>query len=326
MVRLALGQAKPGQILLCESVSQRLSNLPGIELRAIPELASVTADGDNGLTELVWTTPERVALLQDAVGAGAEPQDEDSSPVGATMIVHLPFAQRTFPNDAVPPVMAAEDRVFEDEPEPLSQRIDAARDREDAPASEVAEDNFGGSLTEELDQLKNRALVTRTRVIVGIVAVVLAAALVAVIYRPKTVSNVPVPPQQDQNRSQEIPVKAPPSAPGPKIKAAQSDPTPIKPQVKVPPAIVQPRTPVKATVDDRVNGGKENLEVPAASYEYGGFSQKDIPKLLEFARSDAGKGNYVSARKEYSTILQLQPNNQAARDGLHKLDLIQQNQ
>jgi hypothetical protein len=41
------------------------------------------------------------------------------------------------------------------------------------------------------------------------------------------------------------------------------------------------------------------------------------------AQTDAGQDHYVNARNEYSTILQLQPNNQEAKEGLRRLDIIQ---
>jgi Flp pilus assembly protein TadD len=55
-------------------------------------------------------------------------------------------------------------------------------------------------------------------------------------------------------------------------------------------------------------------------------SLKDIPVLLRMAQQDAGAGNYAKARTEYRKILGLQPNNPDARDGLHKLDIIQKDQ
>jgi hypothetical protein len=99
-----------------------------------------------------------------------------------------------------------------------------------------------------------------------------------------------------------------------------------KPQAKMPAVAAPPQDSGTTKVDNRVNPGNETSAAASPVYEYGGFSQKDIPKLLEFAKTDAGKGNYASAREEYSTVLKLQPSNQAAKDGLHKLDLIQQDQ
>jgi cytochrome c-type biogenesis protein CcmH/NrfG len=47
--------------------------------------------------------------------------------------------------------------------------------------------------------------------------------------------------------------------------------------------------------------------------------------LLSQARSAMGAGRYEDARIAYRKILQLQPENQEAKDGLHRIDLIRQN-
>jgi hypothetical protein len=347
IARRALRQSKPGQILLSESISQRLRDLPGIEFHVVPELASVSVHG--ALTELVWTTPERVAFLQDAVGTVAEPRDdEEAPPFGATMIVQSPFALPSSASDGMPPVMPTGDFVFKDNSEADSPqqgevaRSEVGRSEEVlTPRAEDYQDRRSDSLTAELDELKEQKIATRTWVFIGIVAIVLGGVLVALLYHPTNPSNVPVSPQPEQTRTKEVPIKVSPPATAPKTNpnaptaAPESVPNkaqaavppevvPKKPQAKVPAVAVPPQA--SSRKDSRANDGNETSAAPAPVYEYGGFSQKDIPKLLEFAKTDAGKGNYGSAREEYSTVLKLQPSNQAAKDGLHKLDLIQQDQ
>lgn len=56
---------------------------------------------------------------------------------------------------------------------------------------------------------------------------------------------------------------------------------------------------------------------------YDGMTQKDIPRRLQWARSDAGNGNYPKAAQEYRVILELQPNNLEAREGLRKIQVAQ---
>ena len=86
---------------------------PGIEFVTVPAL-TVMGDGgqtgsresgstETGLTELVWTTPERVAILRESVGDWSEPQTTDTPTVGATLIVDSPFARRERTNESVPP-------------------------------------------------------------------------------------------------------------------------------------------------------------------------------------------------------------------------------
>jgi hypothetical protein len=55
--------------------------------------------------------------------------------------------------------------------------------------------------------------------------------------------------------------------------------------------------------------------------EYAGFSVHDIPLLLKKAEKDAGAGDYDSSRREYEIILHLEPNNQAAKTGMSRLNL-----
>ena len=54
------------------------------------------------------------------------------------------------------------------------------------------------------------------------------------------------------------------------------------------------------------------------------MTQKDIPRLLQWARSDAGNGNYAKAAQEYRVILQLEPGNPDAREGLRKIQVAQE--
>jgi hypothetical protein len=321
LVRLALANAKPGQILLAENVSQHLRGLPGIEFRAV---AGLTGDEATGLSELMWTTPERLALLANSVVDVAVPRSSDSPPLGATLIVHSPITRRTSSNEAVRPVMG--DFVVKDLSETASQRAgqipDITQDR--APVFEGFRESQSSAFTDGLDEFGERPLITRTRVILGIVALVLVAAIIAVLFRPGQVSKRPLPAQQDQTVGTESPDKQPPTvASEPEAKEPQPGPTTDKPQAKVPVVVSQPQTSSKAKADNRVKNKRDSSEEPAALEEYGGYSLKDIPTLLEFAKTDAGKGNYVNARREYSTILKLQPKNQEAKEGLYRLDLIQ---
>ena len=113
MAQQTLGRAKPGQILLAESVCRRLRDLPGIEFVAVPAVAGVTGDVETGLTELVWTTAEQVARLRESVVDEPEPRRGDSPAVGATLIVDSPFARRGM-NEAVPPLESPGDFVVKD--------------------------------------------------------------------------------------------------------------------------------------------------------------------------------------------------------------------
>lgn len=55
--------------------------------------------------------------------------------------------------------------------------------------------------------------------------------------------------------------------------------------------------------------------------EYAGFTARDIPGLLKKAEEDAGAGDYENSRREYDIVLHLDPNNQAAKTGMSRLNL-----
>jgi hypothetical protein len=297
MALQALAEAKPGQILLVEYSSQQLRDLPGVEIRAVPALSIVPGDWQGGMTELIWTTPERLAQLQDTVGAEVEPQSGDNRPVDATVIVTSPVrdAGQGLPNEAAPP-----------------------------PTSDNRRQSSSSSLTEELDA-GERPLLTRTRVILGGVAVVLVVVMIFVL-QPARVSKPRIVPPQEQTGATENPVHQPPAVSGPEAATPQPEPATDKPQAKAPTAVAQPRKPAKPLLDNRVKNKKETAEEPEAYDDSGGVSQKDIPALLGMAQRDAGAGNYDKAKREYKKVLSLQPSNQEAKDGLHRLDLIQQDE
>lgn len=336
LVQLELGQAKPGQIVLAENVFRRMRDLPGMEFVTVP--GGVSGDEPTGLSELVWTTPDRIALMQESVGDGAEPI-ADAPPVGATLIVNSPildssFARRgpTTDNTAVPTARSqdyivkdrANDRAEKDHPETGSRRATASTQKAIS------------SLTEELE-IGERPLFTRTRVILGVVAVVLVAALIAVFYQPTRV----VKPQTPQTPQTQRPTPATaagntdqtPVADLPQSQTAQPEQEPLKPAAKPPAAVRKP--PAQSvtknkkdtqTQEIKTEDSKDTSEPPAVVDESGNWALSDIPRLLTMAGNDMGDGKYDKARREYRIVLRLQPKNQPALDGISKLNKIQSDQ
>jgi len=333
LVQLELGQAKPGQILLAENVFRRMRDLPGMEFVTVP--GETSGYSPTGLAELVWTTPDRIALMQESVGDGAEPI-ADAPPVGATLIVNSPildssFARRgpTTDNTAVPTARSqdylvkdrANDRAEKDHPETGSRRATASTQKAIS------------SLTEELE-IGERPLFTRTRVILGVVAVVLVAALIAVFYQPTRV----VKPQTPQTQ-RPTPATAAgntdqtPAADLPQSQSAQPEQEPPKPAAKPPAAVRKP--PAQSvtknkkdtqTQEIKTEDSKDTSEPPAVVDESGNWALSDIPRLLTMAGNDMGDGKYDKARREYRIVLRLQPKNQPALDGISKLNKIQSDQ
>ncbi len=330
LVQLELGQAKPGQILLAENVFRRMRDLPGVEF--VNASSNVSGDEPAGLTELVWTTPDRVALMTESVGDGAEPMGADAPPVGATLIVNAPrvdspLARRSTTNESVSLTARTQDHIGS---ETSSRRV-----------AELTQ-KASGSLTEELD-FAERPLFTRTRVILGVVAVVLVGALIAVFYQPTRVAK-PQPPQTSQTQ-EPTPANATGStdqkAPAADVPPVYVPQTQTVPPQTVPPKPEPPRSAAKATAtvtkppaESRAKNKKQAppqelkdaSEPPAVVDESGNWSLSDIPLLLTMAGNDVGDGKYGKARLEYRTVLKLQPKNQQAIDGIKKLDKIQSDQ
>jgi hypothetical protein len=328
-VRQALGQAKPGQILLAENISERLSDLPGVEFRALPALTTVMGDRQTEIMELVWATPEQIALLQVSVVDESESRAADGPAASATVIVDSPFARREPTGEAMPPVAGTADFIFKDRSDGSEHGSRQAPGRASIP--EDFHGSHGISLLEGLDE--DRPLITRTRVIFGLVALVLGAALIAVVYRPTHVSKLPPRSLPEQTGATEAPDKGPPATPAmpePEVKKAQAESESVQPAVKPPEVVAaKPQPPAKPLSENRAKSRKDTKETavePDLIEESGGLSQNDIPKLLEFAKTDTGNGKYERARLEYRKVLKLQPNNQEAKDGLKKLDRIQSDQ
>jgi hypothetical protein len=171
-------------------------------------------------------------------------------------------------------------------------------------------------------------------VILGVVAVVLVAALIAVFYQPTRV----VKPQTPQTQ-RPTPATAAgntdqtPVADLPQSQTAQPEQEPPKPAAKPPAAVRKP--PAQSvtknkkdtqTQEIKTEDSKDTSEPPAVVDESGNWALSDIPRLLTMAGNDMGDGKYDKARREYRIVLRLQPKNQPALDGISKLNKIQSDQ
>jgi hypothetical protein len=303
MAQSALRLAEPGQIIVSEEVSRRFQDLPGVELRAVPALTTGGTE-HAGLSEFIWTSAERLASLRNSA-AVAPPTANLGPPVGATMIVNAPLT--THRSDTAG----------------ASKGIDTASKK--PPAAEGLK-NRAGAFEEGLaDFEERRSFITRSRVVVGAIVVVLVVAGL-VLFHPWSGSNVQ-PKLQPRDRPSET---SPPTAEPPTNSTPQPPPVvqPVpdshaKPQ---PPIVKPPVRPVDKTPKDK-DKTKKPEDTPIVGFEgnstYNGMTQRDIARLLQWARSDAGNGNYAKAAQEYRVILQLQPNNPDAREGLRKIQVAQ---
>ncbi|HXJ88541.1 MAG TPA: hypothetical protein VMS18_17100 [Candidatus Binatia bacterium] len=291
----ALGLTQPGQIILSQEVTKRLKELPGIELRAVPALTTGGAE-HAGLAELVWTLAEKLAGLRDSPTADIT--------FGATMIVDEPLAdsRRDVAGASGKPHGHSATKGIGDE----------WRARDGAFEEGLAE--FG----------EQHSFLTRSRLAAGAVLLILLV-VGLMLFHPWSGSNVKpklhepppdvtAPVTEPANSVLQPPIVTPPP---------QDAPTTSHPVTTKPPVISNPPPDKKAK--DR--GKKRQEGMPIQGFEgnstYDGMTQRDIPRLLQWARSDAGNGNYAKAAQEYRAILQLQPNNSEAREGLRKIQVAQ---
>ena len=307
MAQSALRLAEPGQIILSEEVSRRFQDLPGIELRAVPALTTGGTE-HAGLAELIWTSPERLASLRSSANV-APPTSEVGPPVGATMIVNSPFA--------TPRSNAASG----------SQRIDTASRR---PSDAEGFKNREGVFEEGLaDFEERRSFITRSRMVIGAVAIVLV--IVGLVwFHPWSGPNVQPKFNNASHASQgnETPTGATGTTTEPPVNDIPQPPPVVQP-VNNPPSKTVVKPPVNKPVDKTTKDKSKKAEdTPIVGFEgnstYDGMTQKDISRLLQWARSDAGNGNYAKAAQEYRVILQLQPYNSDAKEGLRKIQVAQQ--
>ena len=314
MAEGALRLAEPGQILLSGETARRLQDLPGIQLRSV---AGLTTGGEEfaGLAELVWTSPEHLERFRAQVHVA--PRRDESQSLGATMIVNAPLGG---PTGKIPPPVGTTG-LIERQSAGKTENADSGLPPLDLVHSEH-------SFEPGPDESEQGSFLTGTPVIIGLAAVVLIAVLVWVFY-PSSGSKRPARVQENQIRGTETP-----KTPTPDSSASQA---PVQPPVLEPPAkpavvTAQPTTPAKPLGQKRGKDkpavsvpppvGAPEVQQPMQGFE--GMTQKDIPSLLQMARNDAGSGNYDRAKREYHVVLQMQPNNAEAREGLRRLEVATQ--
>lgn len=313
MAQSALRLAEPGQIIVSQEVATEFRSLSGIELRRVPALMTGGTE-PAGLSELIWTSAERLAALRSKVSVAPTPNV--ASPVGATMIVNASLTEPRAETGSRAARSPGSSREFDASLTPPADRL---RHRAGA---------FEATLA-ELEE--HRSFITPLQMAVA--AAVIVMVLVGVVwFHPWTGSKVQPKPQAVGR-----PVAAPPATPVPPLShlseppaapVEYSHPRPQPPILKFsgtkkPPVTAKDTVTAKETVKT-----KTPEDTPIQGFEgnstYDGMTQKDIPRLLQWARSDAGNGNYAKAAQEYRVILQLEPSNPDAREGLRKIQVAQE--
>lgn len=302
----ALDLARPGQIIVSAEVSARFQNLPGIELRPVPALTTGETE-TAGLSELIWVSAERLANL--VTKASLAPTANVASPVGATMIVNA-SSSLTEPRDETASRAALSPGSSQELNPSLIPPADGLKHR-------------AGAFEETLAEFEeHRSFITPLKMGAAAAALVVVG---VVLFHPWSGWNVQPKPQAIQKpnpapiATQEPPIRHLPQPPA--VPVEGSHPKPQPPILK---AFSTRKPPITAQDTDQT---KKPEDTPIQGFEgnstYDGMTGKDIPRLLQWARSDAGNGNYAKAAQEYRVILQLEPSNPDAREGLRKIQVAQ---
>jgi len=279
-----LEQAKPAQILGTGNASKQLRRIPGLQLREFSSRRHASAEWGE-LEELLWTSSANLERVQETLKSAARRvgrQDEQAAASEPTADLSSVGAYRAAPPTQVPA-----------EP-PL--------------VSEPGRDGFLPEFVERepsSEGIGSRAL-WWSLAAVGVLGILLAAVLLprlrtkpVVLERPMAVPTAPV------TEPGTVKEESPPSEPLPEN-------VPASPQKSADGQKISARHPAS---DQQPHAQSRK---PA---EYEGLTDKDIPLLLRMAEKHAGAGDYEDARREFSTVLHLDPNNAEAKQGLRKLEL-----
>jgi hypothetical protein len=279
-----LRQAQPGQIFVSQETYEHLRDLPGLQFRALN--ADAATSGDN---ELLWASPETYShfatQLQDAVRR--QPIGLAPNPDEASESVRAAQPSRTGPQQT---------KTSGLQPASFPTARLSALDPDEPEVSWMASHRLMVSLAA-----------------VGILALATVYALPALRKSPPPANSLIKSQPNDSQPARQEPV--PNAAPANAAPAAASP----EPAAIAPPAASGVRKP--ATLAPKSIQSPPKPGEPKPLGEYAGFNAKDIPALLKKAEADAGAGDYENARREYDIVLHIDPNNQAARTGMSRLNL-----
>jgi hypothetical protein len=280
-----LRQAQPGQILVSQETYEHLRDLPGLQFRAL------NADAATGDNELLWASPETYAhfatQLQDAVR-------------------RQPLGLAPDPDAASESIRAAEPPKTE-LPKPKTSGLQATA----FPTARLSA--LDPNEPEVSWMASHRLLVSLAAV--GVLALATVYALPALRKSPPPVNSSI---KSQSNDSQPAPRQdgLPNSAPANHAPPVASSPESAAIAPPAASSVRKPETPAAKPIQSP----PKPVE-PKPLGEYAGFTARDIPGLLKKAEEDAGAGDYENARREYDIVLHLDPNNQAAKTGMSRLNL-----
>lgn len=276
-----LSQARPGQILLSHETYEHLRAVPGLQFRSLN--ASV-GEAEHDDRELLWTSRETYEHFKAS----------------------LEEATRKLPklHDQAPPIVYETDRFSVSPTDTVIDSLSGGFAIADLRAERGAAERLTDWIASHL---------VLGSLVVGILVLVGAIAIPGFHKKPQVFRSTETagPPKQDKVADQPASIAPPPGEPAKTPPAASVAPPPGEPA----------ETPPAAATSRHLEPPKVAQNEPKPVAEYEDFTIKDVPGLLKRAEEDAGAGDYEQARREYYIVLRLQPNNEAARRGMYRLNL-----
>jgi len=290
--------AKPTQILMTEGAYEKLREMPGLRFRPVTPSGAPGSDSVMRGRELIWRTPEPAPYSSEVLPQATQIFVQNSGPPPVKV---LPMPESILAHqdgmEAAVPDSTGEAHV-DVHPSIFGTATDVSDPRSGDPGQEgLADDSrtLGRQLIDVSSPVVRRYLALAGSVIVLSVVV----GMIVHYWKPVVVDH----PTGAHQRPSE-----PTTVPAEKLPPVNS----LAPETPAPPVEASPvpkSKPPKVQVEKPVKVGPSD------------FSQKDIPFLLRKAEQDAGAGRYDDARREYKIVLQLDPNNASAKQGLHRLEL-----
>jgi len=209
-------------------------------------------------------------------------------------------------------------QIFVQNSEPLSVKVlpmpESILEHQDG-INPATPDLAGNEL--QLDQLDNVRSPWLKQSLIAVGSLIVLAAVLGLLVYPRKSAVVNHTSTIQQTAPEQVDVPPANTAP------AANPPVADTPVVN-PPAVssAPPESPKPSVVEDPAPTPKPpRIPRDKPAKVVSDFSAKDVPFLLRKAEQDAGAGKYDDAQREYRIVLQIDPANASAKQGLHRLEL-----
>jgi hypothetical protein len=321
--RSLLQYAQPTQILMTQGAYEKLREMPGLRFRPVTPTGTPGSDLVIRGQELIWRTPETLVRSSEVLpqatqifAHNSEPLPVKVLPMPESILAHTDAIEEAMPDSASHELHVDSFRsVFPPAAGALDQREDVSE-----------QEMLGSDSRTEGEQpvdLRSPLLKRSLAVASGVVLLSAVFGMIAYFRKPPAVNHAP---NVTHTTTVEQPAPTPstpqPDKTDPSIGTGEQG---SSNQLETKADTAKPKSSrgkLHPVGQDPANPLPEGKQAPPRKGSPD-FTEKDIPALLRKAESDAGAGNYPDARREYEVVLQVDPNNATAKQGLRRLNLIQ---